>query len=125
MRSINFKSALIGFFIGFFIISFSSCQKANDTIGVIVVKDVNRNVVSGATVVLHQNDATNYQDPDPRIIKTDITDANGRAEFTYELEAVLQIDVEKVEGNNIYTGSNVIRLLRGKTVEKTVEIKIN
>ena len=120
-----FKTVILGFFVFAFFLTISSCQKAKDTIGVIIVKDVDRNPVSGATVVLHQNAATTYQDIDPGIIKTDITDANGRAEFTYELEAILQVDVEKIEGNDIYTGTNVIRLLKGKTVEKTIEISIN
>lgn len=124
MRNINFKSALISFAIIFFLISFSSCQKTKDTIGVIIVKDSNGNTVSGASVVLHQDGAISLQgeSADPSIRKTDITDANGRAEFTYRLEAILQVDVEKIDGNNIYTGSNVIRLLKEKTVTQVVEI---
>ena len=51
-----------------------------------------------------------------------MTDANGRAEFTYDLEAIFQVDVEKIDGNDIYTGSSVIRLLKEKTVNLVVEI---
>ncbi len=124
MQNINFKSALISFLIAFFIISFSSCEKAKDTIGIIIVKDSNGNTVSQATVVLHQDGAISQQGSatNPGLRKTDKTDANGRAEFTYDLEAVFQVDVEKIDGNNIYSGSNIIRLLKEKTVTKVVEI---
>ena len=50
------------------------------------------------------------------------TDANGQAQFTYELEAILNIRVEKVDGNSTYNGVNIIRLLKGKSVTKVVEV---
>ena len=40
----------------------------------------------------------------------------------YDLEAILNIEVIKVDGNSTYTGINIIRLLKGKTVTKVVEI---
>ena len=103
-----------------------SCQKAKDTIGVVVVKDSNGNLISGATVVLHldslaENQQGNFYNSNLR--KTDITDARGRAEFTYELEAIFQVSVQKTQGNNTLTGSSVIRLLKEKTV--TQEVRIN
>jgi len=128
MRSINFKSPLITlitvFFIAIFVTSFSSCQKASDTIGVVIVKDTQGNTVSGATVVLHRDGAISQQgqETNPDLRKQDITDSDGRAEFTYDLEAIFNIEVEKIEGNDIYTGSNVIRLLKEKTVTQVVEI---
>tara|TARA_B100001758_G_C18352546_1_gene580725 strand:- start:1016 stop:1405 length:390 start_codon:yes stop_codon:yes gene_type:complete len=128
MRSINFKSPLITlitvFFIAIFVTFFSSCQKASDTIGVVIVKDTQGNTVSGATVVLHRDGAISQQgqETNPDLRKQDITDSDGRAEFTYDLEAIFNIEVEKIEGNDIYTGSNVIRLLKEKTVTQVVEI---
>ena len=102
----------------------TSCEQSKETIGVIIVKDSNGNPVSSATVSLHQDGLISqqgvYSNSDLR--KTENTDANGRAEFTYDLEAVLQVDVEKIEGNNTYTGSNIIRLLKEKTVVQVVEI---
>jgi hypothetical protein len=108
------------------VLTIGSCQKAKDTVGVIVVKDSNGNLVSGATVVLHldslaENQQGNFYNSNLR--KTDITDASGRAEFTYELEAIFQVSVTKTQGNNTLTGSNVIRLLKEKTV--TQEVRIN
>ena len=107
-------------------ITFGSCEKAKDTIGVVVVKDSDGNPVSGATVVLHldslaENPQGNFYETTLR--KSNPTDVNGRAEFTYNLEAIFQVSVTKTEGNNTLTGSSVIRLLKEKTV--TQEVRIN
>tara|TARA_B100001250_G_C19752952_1_gene768682 strand:+ start:998 stop:1375 length:378 start_codon:yes stop_codon:yes gene_type:complete len=119
-----FKILILGFFSVVIITSFSSCEKEKKTIGIIIVKDFNGNTVSGATVTLHQDGAISPQgnSTEPSLKKTDVTDANGRAEFTYELEAIFQVDAEKIDGNNIYSGSKIIRLLREKTVTEVVEI---
>jgi hypothetical protein len=119
-----FKTVLLGSLALVISTTFIACEKANDTIGIIIVKDSNGNTVSGATVVLHQDGVISPQgnSSNPELRKTDVTDANGRAEFTYELEAIFQVDVEKIDGNNIYNGSNIIRLLKEKTVTQVVEI---
>ena len=118
------KIIILGLFILTLSITTNSCQKAADTIGIIIVKNTNGNTVSGAKVTLHQDGATSHQGEvtNPDLRKTDETDANGRAEFTYELEAIFQVEVEKIDGNDIYTGSNIIRLLKEKTVTLVVEI---
>ena len=124
MRNRIFKISILGLVFLLTAITFNSCQKAKDTIGVIIVKDSSGNTVSGAQVVLHQDDAISPQGntTNTGLRKTEQTDVNGRAEFTYKLEAIFQVDVEKVDGNNIYTGSNMIRLLKEKTVTQIVEI---
>ena len=121
-----FKPVILVTFVISTVLTIGSCQKAQDTVGVIVVKDSNGNLVSGAMVVLHldslaENQQGNFYNSSLR--KTDITDASGRAEFTYELEAIFQVSVTKTQGNNTLTGSNVIRLLKEKTV--TQEVRIN
>lgn len=126
MLNKNFKPVILITLILFTVFGIGSCQKAKDTIGVIVVKDSNGNLISGATVVLHldslaENQQGNFYNSNLR--KTDITDASGRAEFTYDLEAILQVSVQKTQGNNTLTGFNVIRLLKEKTV--TQEVRIN
>tara|TARA_B100000963_G_scaffold7215_1_gene5684 strand:+ start:37546 stop:37926 length:381 start_codon:yes stop_codon:yes gene_type:complete len=126
MLNKNFKSVILITLILFTVFSISSCQKAKDTVGVVVVKDSNGNLVSGATVVLHLDSLAENQQGNgynSNLRKTDITDATGRAEFTYELEAIFQVSVQKTQGNNTLTGSNVIRLLKEKTV--TQEVRIN
>jgi hypothetical protein len=119
-----FKTVLLGSLALVISTTFIACEKAKDTIGIIIVKDSNGNTVSGATVVLHQDGAISPQgnSSNPELRKIDVTDANGRAEFTYELEAIFQVDVEKIDGNNSYNGFNIIRLLKEKTVTQVVEI---
>ncbi len=119
-----FKPLILGVLSLVILTTINSCKKANSTIGIIIVKDFNGNTVPGATVNLHQDGAISQQgnSTNQDLIKTDITDANGEVEFTYDLEAIFQVDVFKIEGNNTYTGSNIIRLLKEKTVTKVVEI---
>ena len=120
-----FKSGLIGVFALAMIVIVTSCQKEKETIGIIIVKDSNSAVVPNASVTLFPDPTpspTTGFYPDPSLTKTNPTDANGRVEFTYELEAILNISATKTEGNATYTGVNIIRLLRGKSVTKVVEI---
>ncbi len=107
-----------------FVFGFSSCEKNKETVGIVIVKNSNGSTVSGASVTLHNDGMISSQGSpaDTSLRKTSITDASGQAEFVYDLEAILQIDVEKIAGNEIYTGSNIIRLLKEKTVIKVVEI---
>ena len=115
-----FKSVILGACALVVIGSFSSCKKEKETIGVIIVQDYTGSPVDGAYVTLHQDG--HIPAPDPSIKRMNVTDANGRAEFTYELEAILQVDVIRIRGNDTLQGSNVIRLLKEKTVTKIVEV---
>ena len=93
-----FKTVILGAFTLVLLITITSCQKAKDTIGVIIVKDVSGNTIPEATVTLHQDGAISQEgnSPNPDLRKTDETDENGRAEFTYELEAIFQVDVRVI-----------------------------
>ena len=75
----------------------------------------------GATVVLDQTNGAPGTDPIDNLTKTATTDANGRAQFTYRYEAILDVTVSKTAGNNTYSGSSVLRLLRGETTTIVVE----
>ena len=122
-----FKSGLIGVFSLVMIVTFTSCEKEKQTIGVIIVK-YNNVVVPNATVTLspeQSHNPTTGELPDQSLTKTNNTDANGQAEFTYELEAILNISVVKVDGNTTYEGANIIRLQQGKSVTKVVEVTVN
>ena len=56
------------------------------------------------------------------VFVADWTDNNGRAEFTFPFEMVLNVSVLKIEGNDDYLGANIILLTEGVTVTKIVEI---
>tara|TARA_B100001758_G_C18240967_1_gene520513 strand:+ start:415 stop:795 length:381 start_codon:yes stop_codon:yes gene_type:complete len=115
---------LVGLALVFFS-TFTSCKKEKETIGVIIVKYSNGNLVQGANVRLHQDGqiSTGGEPVDPGLATGwQETDASGRVEFTFDLEAILNVDVVDTVGNDTYAGSDVIRLLKGKTVTKVVEI---
>ena len=92
----------------------------------VTVKDSNNNLVKNAYVTLHQDNLPNS--PSGQEVLEEIkrenlrTDANGRVEVIYELEAILNVDVWKPSGNDTLRGTDIIRLLREKTITKTVEI---
>ena len=119
-----FTSLLLGLFTLTVSIVFISCEKEKDTVGVIIVKDMDNNTISAANVTLHQDNQISDQGghTNPELRRTEQTDINGRAEFVYDLEAVLDIEVVKYDGNDTLTGSNVIVLQRGKVVTKVVEV---
>ena len=100
---------------------FTSCTKEKDTIGIIKVVSSSGQAMSGVTVVLDQQNTEPGTDPIANLKQTKTTDASGRAEFIYTYEAILDVSVSKTSGNDTYQGSGVIRLLRGKTEQITIE----
>ena len=102
-------------------IIFTSCEKEKNTIGVIKVVNSSGQAMSGVTVVLNQQNTIPGTDPIENLRKTGTTDAMGKASFTYKNEAILDVNVNKISGNDTYSGGGVIRLLRGKTEQITVE----
>ena len=101
--------------------TFSSCSKDSDTIGIIKVVNSSGQAMSGVTVVLNQQNSIPGTDPIENLKQTKTTDANGKASFTYRYESILDVNVSKISNNDTYSGSGVIRLLRGKTEQITVE----
>ena len=100
---------------------FTSCTKEKETIGIIKVVYSNGNPVIGATVILDQQNTEPGTNPIENLQQENTTDASGRAEFRYTYEAILDVTVTKTSGNDTYEGSGVIRLLRGKTEQITIE----
>ena len=100
---------------------FTSCEKEKNTIGIIKVVNSSGQSMGGVTVVLNQQNTIPGTDPIDNLRKTGVTDATGKASFTYKHEAILDVSVNKNLGNDTYSGSGVIRLLRGKTEQITVE----
>lgn len=100
---------------------FISCEKEKNTIGIIKVVNSSGQSMSGVTVVLNQQNTIPGTDPIDNLRKTGVTDVTGKASFTYKHEAILDVSVNKNLGNDTYSGGGVIRLLRGKTEQITVE----
>jgi len=120
-----FQTVILGVFILGLSTTTTSCKKETDTIAIVIVKNTNGTVISGATVVLYPdqtNSPISGELPNASLTKTNKTDANGKVEFTYDLECVLNIEATKLDGNDELQGNNVIQLLKGKTTTKVVEI---
>ena len=121
MQNKIFKSFLIVAF-AFFTTSLNSCKKPEDTKAIITVVDINGDVVKDAKVRLHQDEQISPSGQYSEVSDEQWTDASGQTEHVFEYEAILTTDVSKWVGTNELTGSNVIRLLKHKTVSKTIEI---
>ena len=124
MKNTTLKTSSTLFLFIIFCMVFFSCAKEKDTIGIIKVVNSNGQIMSGATVVLDQQNTDPGTDPILNLRQTKTTDANGKAEFIYRYEAILDVNVNKISGNDTYQGSGVIRLLKGKTEQITVEAVI-
>ena len=116
-----FKSFLI-VALSVFALTFNSCKKPDDTKAIITVVDINGAVVKDAKVRLHQDGQVSQSGQYSEITNEQWTDDNGQTEHVFEHEAILNVDVNIWIGTNELTGSNVIRLLKNKTVSKTIEI---
>ena len=121
MLNIIFKSLLIGAF-AIFALTLNSCKKAEDTKVIITVVDINGTVVKDARVRLHQDGQISPSGQSSEVSDEQWTDASGQTEHVFEYEATLNVDIKKWVGTDSLTGNNVIRLLKHKTVSKTIEI---
>ena len=145
-----FKTILLGVFSLVIVTSFTSCKKEKDTIAVIIVQDGSGNLVPNARVILHANplkDLINTYDPNnypnrsldilvesnldtiysptgqnSNVFKADWTDSNGRAEFTFPLEMILNVSVLKVDGNDEYLEANIINIEKEKITTQIVKL---
>ena len=143
-----FKTILLGVFALVITTTFTSCKKEKETIAVIIVKDGSGNPVNLARVILHANqlkqslftfNPDNYSSLD-NLVKANLdtvysstgqnsdlfraewTDNNGRAEFTFPLEMILNVSVLKIDGNDEYLGADVINIQKEKTTTQVVKL---
>ena len=109
-----------------FIFLLSSCYEEPLTKGVITVYNTQGEVVSGVEVTLSQDDMG------PGVNQTNIIDVKtsdvlGQTEHVFELESIMNVDAVLYgsAGDTIQSGHTAIRLTRGKTEHKDVEISPN
>ena len=101
------------------LLSVAACKKNGPTRAVITVLDINKAPVAGATVTLWQDTAVNAVNGVQSTIRVSkISDAAGTAQFDFELEAFLNVEVIL----NIDTGRSFIRLKEHETVSATVNL---
>ena len=104
--------------------SMSSCYEEPLTKGIITVHDSEGNTVSGAIVKLYQENIVGVTQTN--IISTLVSDFNGQTEHVLELEALMNVEAytlsESTSADTLLYGTTVIRLMRGKTIYKNIEI---
>ncbi len=105
---------------GFLVLTgLSSCKKDGPTKALITVVDSLNRPVQAASVTLWQDTSTNsVNGVQSKVRITKKSDAAGRAEFEFKLEAFLNIEVIK----NDDTARSFIRLKEHETVTKTVSL---
>ncbi len=91
----------------------AGCKKDQTCRAQITVVDISGVAVSGASVTLYLK---NIPNSDVQVTKT--TNANGLAEFAYKDPVIL--DIKAKRGLNINDTTELIKLERAKTVQKTV-----
>ena len=104
------------------IFSMSSCYKEPLTKGIITVYDSDGNSVAGAIVKLFQEEIIGVSQTN--VVSTLVSDFNGRTEHILELEALMNIEAYTLSesSDTILYGTSVIRLTKGKTIYKNIEI---
>lgn len=104
--------------------SMSSCYEEPLTKGIITVYDSEGNTVSGAIVKLYQEDIVGVTQTN--VVNTLVSDFNGQTEHVLELEALMNVEAytlpESTSADTLLYGTTVIRLMRGKTIYKNIEI---
>ncbi|MGB0369503.1 MAG: hypothetical protein ACPGU4_12700 [Flavobacteriales bacterium] len=118
----NFKYLIPVLFLGL-LVSTSSCKKNKDAKAVISVVKDSVNIISGDTVQVAAVQAIVrfYLDRigAEHIDTTIFTDVNGKAEFVWFEDAIIQYDVVYNSYSNL---ENFIILEQGETVEETVNV---
>ena len=104
--------------------SMSSCYEEPLTKGIITVYDTEGNTVNGAVVKLYQEEIDGVTQTN--VVSTLVSDFNGQTEHVLELEALMNVEAytlsESTSSDTLLLGTTVIRLMRGKTIYKNIEI---
>jgi hypothetical protein len=102
------------------LIGWSSCEKTSPAEALITVTDSTGKRIPGAVVVLRQDSVVNPTTGAQAVInESKLSDAAGQALFTFKLEAVLNVEVDK----GTLSARDYIRLEQSKQVTKTIIIR--
>ncbi len=102
------------------VLGWSSCEKSGPADALITVVDSTGKRIPGAVVVLRQDSVINPTNGSQAVInEVRVCDAAGQASFSFELEAVLNIEAFK----GSLTARDYIRLEQSIEVTKTVVIR--
>ena len=115
------KNILIAGIITLLFTSQWSCKKSGPADAVITIQDTLGRPVNGAKVILRQDSVVSpTTGVRADIYQEQVTGTTGDAFFSFELEAVLNIEVSK---DSITENNEYVRLEQNKTVRKIVILK--
>lgn len=101
-------------------VSFYACRKTGPADALVTVTDSLGRTVSGAKVVLKQDSVISPNTgAQASVYQEQVTDFNGQASFSFELEAVLFVEISK----GTLLVNDYIRLEQSKKVEKSFVLK--
>ena len=119
MKSI-IKTCCIIFILTTFSVTFYSCRKTGPADALVTVVDSLNKPVQGALVVLKQDSVISPNTgAQADVYQSQTTDYSGQATFSFELEAVLFVEISK---GSLLT-KDYIRLEQSKQVEKSFILK--
>lgn len=102
----------------------TSCKKKQNPRAIITITDSLDYKIKNVKVVVFVSDSVEsgiYINPNTKqFADTAYTDASGKVEFEFVNEAIFKVYAEKIIGQNIYFGENVIVLKENEITEKTI-----
>lgn len=123
----HFVLVFAGFLLSTFVLTHTSCKKKDtDCIASITCVDTNGAALSNMSVLLY---ATVKSATNPAVTYTadlkanGTTDGGGQVKFKFQLPAIYDILATGSIGTKTVSGTGIIKLEEGKTVEKTVTVK--
>jgi hypothetical protein len=113
--------SLLGVAFTMITLSATSCNRPKPCKVIVNVSDVLDKPLSGASVRLDCNSCPSGSSGGPLQEQEDVTDGSGKATFSFDHEAVLDILVITKTGQ---TSNGIIKLVPGKTIERFIKIAI-
>lgn len=102
----------------------ASCRKKTDCVARVYCQDENGKAVSNAGVQLYATVRTSGGSTVQADMKANSsTDGNGITQFTFKLPAIYDIKATASVGSKTITGSGIVKLEEGQTVERSVTLR--
>lgn len=114
---------VVGFFLSGFFFSVSSCRKDTTCKATVKCVDTSGTAIENAFVELYApiKDGKNTYTAD--VTANGNTDASGNVGFVFKLPATYDVRATITRGTKTFTGTTILKLEEGKTVEKTVTVR--
>lgn len=114
---------VVGFFLSTFLLSLGSCRKDTTCRATVKCVDTSGAAVENAFIELYApiKDGKNTYTAD--VTANGNTDASGNVGFEFKLPATYDVRATITRGAKTFSGTTILKLEEGKTVEKTVTVR--